>query len=273
MATLTSYKDRQPYLFQQRYKDSYWIGWANALLEKLSGRGFLPLLHLTMGVIPSHSVWIDKPAGYREAVEIHHPTIESLKYRFVDENDRLRLIDSSRAEDPAITTPTEILNVSSTGLDVNVGVKDEDDLKSWLFVVTAGTAAGKNLIIGSSSVSDAGGITSLSFLHPQSGFDAGSITAGYLTGPDYYVILSYVAQFAAITTIGDDLGLSGYENLIDAWFRWKIEEQASAVSKECVYWGGRVQDELNSLQAEKDGRMNKPVGRRLTGFIGRTRYR
>ncbi|MFW6244832.1 MAG: hypothetical protein ACOC36_03000, partial [Fibrobacterota bacterium] len=210
---------------------------------------------------------------YREAVDIHHPTIEQIKYRFLDENNRLRLIDSSRSEDPATTVPTEILNVSGTGLDVNVGARDEDDFKGWLFVITAGSSAGKNLIIGSSEVTDASGITSLSFLHPQSGFDAGSITNGYLTGPDYYVILSYVAQFAPIVSISDDLGLSGYENLIDAWFRWKMEEQASAVSNECVYWGQQVERELYSIQAEKDGRMNKPVGRRLAGFTGRTRYR
>lgn len=273
MATLASYKERQPYLFQQRYQDSYWIGWAKALLEKLSGRGFLPLLHLTMGVIPSHGVWIDKPAGYREAMELRHPTYEGLKYRFQDENNRLRLTDSSRSADPAATVPSEILNVSSTGLDVNIGVKDEDDLQNWLFAVTGGAAAGKNLIIGSSDVTDVSGITSLSFLHPQNGFDSDSITDGYLTGPDYYVILSYVAEFASITSISDDLGLSGYESLIDAWFRWKIEEQASAISNECVYWGQRVERELYSLQCEKDGRMNKPKGRRLVGFEGRTRYR
>jgi hypothetical protein len=84
------------------------------------------------------------------------------------------------------------------------------------------------------------------------------------------VTMLFVAPYEAVYSMTDDLKLGlTYENLADAWFRWKVEEQVSAISQECGYWGGRVEAELARLRAEMFNRMNKPRGRFLAGFLTR----
>jgi len=84
--------------------------------------------------------------------------------------------------------------------------------------------------------------------------------------PDEELIISYVAAFDPVTSIEDDLNIDGYENLVEVWFRWKVEEQLSASSDDCRYWYARVENELMRIRAETLNRINKPQGRQLPGF-------
>lgn len=76
----------------------------------------------------------------------------------------------------------------------------------------------------------------------------------------------YWAKFREVFGVNDNLGINGYENLVDTWFRWKVEEQLSALSDECKYWGERFHEESRRIRAEASNRINKPQGRFLAGF-------
>jgi len=84
------------------------------------------------------------------------------------------------------------------------------------------------------------------------------------------LILMYVAAFEPIASLDDEFELVDfvrYDNLIEAWLRWKAEEHEFVASPECEYWRGRVDVELHQLRGEMFNRVNKPVGRRLAGFM------
>jgi len=302
MAALTSYIDRMPTLYCQRYQPRYWVSWANSLLEKLSGLGFLPPQLLTRGVVVHDEVWIDRPVGSRDIKELRSSQCQKYKYRFLEENNKLRLMDVRMPQLKRLDMP--VVSGNEYGIIVQSPELTENQLKNMLFVTTQGSAAGRTFIVGGNQkADDADGMAHVSFLHPSSNtwstpngefysqtvtYDTGTtpteqntfyagvgsyITLGYFVPQDSYLIISYIAAFVPVYSLADDLGITGYENLIDAWFRWKTEEQASAVSNECIYWQGRVQAELDHLRGERFNRINKPVGRRLAGFENtRRRY-
>jgi hypothetical protein len=191
MATLKTYEARLPMLYQQRYDYAYWVTWANALLDRLSGSGMLSPQHLAVDVTVRDGVWIDKPDACRDVIRITDRAQE-YEYRFVEANGAIRLLDAR-------------------------------------FTETSGDA----------------------------GAEPPTLT------------MLFVAAYAPVTSLEDDLGLGlTHENLADAWFRWKVEEQVSSISQECAYWGGRVETEFARLRAEMFNRMNKPRGRFLAGFSG-----
>ena len=302
MAALGSYVDRMPALCRQRYQARYWVAWANSLLERLSGVGWMPPQLLTRGVTVHDEVWIERPLGSRDIKELRSSECQKYKYRFAEENNKLRLMDVRMPEVKRLVLP--VLSGSEHGILVESPQLWENQLKNMLFVVAQGSAAGRTFIVGGNEkANEVSGIAHVHFLHPASStwsapngeffsqtvtYDTGTtpteqntfsvgegayISLGYFVPQSGYLILAYIAAFVPVYSLADDLGINGYENLIDAWFRWKVEEQASAVSHECMYWQSRVQAELDHLRGERYNRMNKPVGRRLVGFENtRRRY-
>ena len=303
MAALSSYVDRMPALYRQRYQSRYWVSWANSLLEKLSGLGFLPPQLLTCGVTVHNEIWVERPQGSRDIKELRSSEDQSYKYRFAEENNKLRLMDVRMPEVKILDMP--VLNGNEYGIIVESPELAENQLKNMLFVATQGSAAGRTFIVGGNEkADDVSGGAHIYFLHPstnntwstpngdyysqtvtydinttpteQNTFYIGEnayISLGYFVPQGGYLIIAYVAAFVPVYSLADDLGITGYENLIDSWFRWKTEEQASSVSNECMYWQSRVQSELDQLRGERYNRINKPVGRRLAGFENtRRRY-
>jgi len=286
MATLLNYVERIPPMYFHKYKAWYWVNWANTLLERLSGAGFLPPQLLTRGVIVRNDHWIDRPPMSRDVKEIRHPRNQEFTYRFAEENNRLRLMDA-RFPEPEILNVDEILDSGTGFVTVRKAGLAEDFLKGWLFVIAQGSAAGHTFIVGHNSAADEDGAATVFFLNPEDTIATMDInptvpsqvqmslygegnppfaSAGYFVPQKDYLILSYVAKYRPVLDLMDDLGLDGYENLVEAWLRWKVEEQVSAMTQECVYWAGRVEMELANLRAELFNRMNKPMGRTLTGF-------
>jgi hypothetical protein len=94
------------------------------------------------------------------------------------------------------------------------------------------------------------------------------ILSGHFVSPRDYLMLSFVAAFEPVISMFDDLGIGGYDNLAEAWFRWKCEEQAQSMSQDCQYWGNKFLAELAQLRGEMFNRINKPQGRSLAGFMG-----
>jgi len=302
VAALANYIDRMPALYRQRYQPRYWVQWANSLLEKLSGLGYLPPQLLTRGVVVHDEVWIDRPVGSRDIKELRRAECQKYKYRFAEENNKLRLIDIRMPQLKRLDMP--VVNGNEYGIVVESAGLQENQLKNMLFVAAQGSAAGRTFIVGGNTkADDIDGTAHVCFLHPSSNvwstpngdfysqtvtFDTNStpteqntffagessfVSLGYFVPQDNYLIISYTAAFVPVYSLADDLGIVGYENLIDAWFRWKTEEQASSMSNECIYWQGRAEAELDHLRGERFNRINKPVGRRLVGFENtRRRY-
>ncbi|MDR2728410.1 MAG: hypothetical protein LBB56_04700 [Chitinispirillales bacterium] len=280
MAALSSYVERMPMMYRHRYS-AQWVQWANNLLERLSGAGYLPPQLLTRGVEVHNEVWIDRPFGSRDITELRNSRDQSYKYRFAEENNQLRLTDVRIPESEKVSFPVVGGNVY--GVVVKEPSLEENRLKGMLFVVTSGAFAWQTFIVGGNMKADEDtGEAHVFFLHPslntvsdsdaeQNTFyidddDKDQVTTGYFVPQDGYLIVAFIAAFAPVRSLSDDLGIDGYENLVDAWLRWKVEEQISALSQECAYWHQRVESEMSNLRAEKFNRMNKPRGRRLIGF-------
>jgi hypothetical protein len=109
MAALSTYESRIPPIYRQRYTPDYWIIWANALLDRLSGAGILPPQRLAEPVEVYAECWIDKPATCRDVISITDNARRE-EYRFVEENGKIRLLDARFPEvdtsDPNAEPPT-----------------------------------------------------------------------------------------------------------------------------------------------------------------------
>jgi hypothetical protein len=68
MATVKSYVEAHIVdTFRIRYED-FFVAWANALLERLSGAGILPPQRVTRGTVVRNGVWVDKPPMCRDVL-------------------------------------------------------------------------------------------------------------------------------------------------------------------------------------------------------------
>jgi hypothetical protein len=195
--------------------------------------------------------------------------MDTQSLRFVEENNCLRLLDLAFGEPEELRYTVR----SGTAADrVVVEATDllEDQLKGWLFVVEAGAAKGRTFIIrgnqGYRPGVTNGNRCDVYFLFPMTGTAATGITNGYFVAPKDYLIMSYTSAFNPVSSVGDDLGIDGYDNLVEAWIKWKTQEQEMAGSEECMYWRGCVEREIMRIRAESLNRINKPRGRELPGL-------
>jgi len=272
MTTLEDYIECVSTVEQHRHRPERWVAWANALLEKLSGAGVLPPQHLTRGVVVRDGVWVDRPPNCRDVKELRDNGTQRTNYRFAEENNCLRLLDVSfnKAEEHSAGV---ISGGSRTHVYTRLPGLAENYLKDWLFVVTAGKGIGSTFIVSNNQEAiPPGNWASAYFLNPPRNspyIEEGFIENGYFVSPRDYLILSFVAAFEPVVSMSDNLGIDGrYDNLVEAWFRWKCEEQAQSMSQDCMYWGNKFIDELAQLRAEMLNRINKPQGRQLAGFMG-----
>jgi hypothetical protein len=268
MATLQEHVNKQPVIYRKRYQ-SNWIGWANELLEELSGRRMMPTISLSRGAVVKNDSWIDKPAGMRQLLEVSNPANPLQKYRFHEENNRICLSDVTLDAEDSPTTPTAFTQWATDSFEIDVTGESEDAFENYLFVVTAGTYAGKTYVISGND--DSGDTTTkLYFLHElATALDGTKVTAGYITGPNYYLMLKYKASYEEIDALSDELPISDdYEKrVVKAWLRWKVEEHIDSASKETRYWEIKASQSLYSVQSERMSQTGGPPrGRRLVGF-------
>lgn len=219
MATLQSYIERMPASVSMRYRNNvrYWVGWANALLERMSGMGVLPPKWQSAVRPVIDNRWVDKPPLCRDVLSLHDPDHQAVTFAFEEINGRLRLYK-------------RFVSRNGGGSDIRV------------------TFAANPEIIAP------GGSSELSWTVeeiPASG----------------NILLKYLQAYQPIESAEDELEVGPYDNLIEAWLRWKAEEHEFVGSPDCQYWRERVDIELHQLRGEAFNRVNKPVGRRLIGFM------
>jgi hypothetical protein len=277
MATVRFYIERLPLLHTQRYINSRVpVDWANALLERLSGDGHVLPQKRLAPVLVKDGVWIERPSNCRDVLEIRRVDTPDSVLRFLEENGELRLLDTLFGK-PAVSD-IHVIGGKVNWVSVGAGAKSipMNALKDWALFVTAGRFRGRGFIIGGNTASNDSGVATAFFdrdvdefttpLELDDGEDA-PILAGFIVRPEDYLLMKHTATFDMVYEIDDDLGISGFENLVDSWFRWKAEEQVQAISAECAYWRGRVDEEMYKLRGERFNRVNKPQGRPLIGFM------
>jgi len=188
--------------------------------------------------------------------------MDAQSLRFAEENGCLRLLDTAFGEPEKFVLP--VVSNTVDRVVVNSAALLEDQLKGWLFVVEDGAAKGRTFIVRGNQGAAGGSSCGVYFLFPMAAY--ANITKGYFVPPKDYLIMSYVTAFNPVSSIADDLGIDGYDNLVEAWFKWKTQEHEMASSDECVYWRNCVEAELMRIRAESLNRINKPRGRELPGF-------
>ena len=239
MATVSTVIARQPAVFQKKYGTTTWVNWINDLLEYLSGEGFVfPNLDIESGAVVENDIWIDKPSGCREIARIFYPSNRDAEYNWKEVNNRIRLIGAEVDAEESPDTISTFSGFATTSITVNLTDKEEDDYANYLLVITAGTYANRTYVI---SGNDASGVstTKLYFLHDLSAaLDGTKVTAGYLTAPDYYVMIEYSGTFDTVSGSDSEIPIDDkYERrLVDTYLRWRAEEHVSALSDETAYW-------------------------------------
>jgi hypothetical protein len=277
VATLNSYIERMPFQLSRRYLNNarYWVGWANSLLERMSGMGVLRPKRRMKGVTVYNRRWVALPFGCRDVLELRHPVHQQRTYPFEEVNGALRLMnlvreDYDKKEFELIRTEADRLIV--TPLGDNLDDWDGNVLKDWLCVVTDGKRAGQAYVV-ESNVRPEPGNAAMEVRLKHYPYVEDWITRGYFIPPETHLVMTYIEAYRPIESVDDRFALSGYDNLIETWLRWKAEEHEQSASHECEYWRSRVDAELQQLRGEAFNRVNRSPGRRLPGFGGEDRPR
>ena len=271
MATLQTHINRMPAVFSKKYASARWIEWANEILEKLSGDGMMPLLKFNRGVVTENDYWITKPHNFRQLIDCYAPENIQMHYPVREDEGKLRLTDHYLEPESSPDTPTSFTSWATDSFEIDLTGKDEDEYENYLFVVSGGTYAGRTYVIGSNDATD-GATTKLYFLHEMStALDGTKVTGGYLTDPDYYLMLRYWGSYEEISSTSDEIPVDDdYERrLMKTGLRWKAEEHASATSKEAALWERHFMQVIRELKGER--RMPRQGGytargRRLVGY-------
>ena len=276
MATISDVIARQPAIFTKRYGNDRYISWINELLEELSGKGWLPGRNYEKGVLVNNGEWIDKPAGYREAIRVYCPNNSDLNYQITEVNNRIKLV---RDRLDAETSPPT-LSVFSAQTTVSVAVDltgyAQDALADFLLVITAGTLAGQTFVISGNDIS---GVTStvLYLLHPLStAFAIADVTAAKLIDPDHYLMLEYMGSYTPATSVDDEVPIDDefQIRITNVYLRYCAEKEAQATSSETEWWQTEYYRILNDIAGERLAGPMKPItGRRLPGFVYKYRNR
>jgi hypothetical protein len=226
MATLATVFNRLPQRILDRFgSSSKRIDWANGLLEDLSNHGFLPEIEKEDGVLVSNKYWIDKPEGYKRGGELFAPQNTGLKYSYDEVNNKLKLTDFEFDDEAGSVTISAFSAFDTESITADITDYDEDDFEDWLFVITAGTYAGRTYVIGRNDESGVS-FTKLYLLHDlTTALDGTTCTAGKLVDPDYYIMLHYWKAFDAIAADTDEIPIGDphERNICDKWFRYQYE--------------------------------------------------
>lgn len=277
MSTLQSYVSKLPSAFADRYSTSgHLLRWGNELLEELQEREFLSASVKECGQIVTNDCWIVKPSVFLSLDKVYNPEDWNHTYRVEEVNDKFKLLDVDfEQDDTAWEVATSLSTFAVGSLRIAEGDildKAEDDLKNYLFLITAGTMAGTGIVLaGNDATVTAGtGYTVINFLHDLDAVLSGTkVTEAKLVPPTEYVMMKYHALITEITALGDEFPIPEdcEKRLVPTWLRWKCEEQAMAVSKETLKWEARTKELLFSIQSARLSRPITPVkGRRLVGM-------
>jgi hypothetical protein len=134
MATLRSYVERMPPAHQHRYvSPQYWVGWANSLLERMSGMGVLQPARVSAPVPVVNGSWVDIPPRARDVLEIRNAEIAWWKYAFEKLDGKLHITNATFKAGDEVLVIHMVAYVPVDDLDGDLGLGDYDNLiESWL---------------------------------------------------------------------------------------------------------------------------------------------
>ncbi len=272
MAILSSYVSLLPPILNQKYSNDFWVGAANDLLEVLSSEGILRELKYLRGVIVKNNKWITPPSNYRQAIKLTDPLDEQTEYPFQETDDKLMLIRGTLQEDD---DPYEISAFTAQATDsitVDLTGFDEDDLKNYLLVITAGTAINNTYVI---SGNDASGDTTTKIyfdLALSSALTGAQATAGELVRPQYYMSLLYRGSFSELSAVSEEVPIkNNYERrIVRTWLMFYGYERLHGPNADMTkLWEGKFERVLQKLRDEflRLGTKNTALPRRWPGLV------
>jgi hypothetical protein len=268
MATVAAAIATLPVIYQSRYSTQF-IAWFNELLEELSVEGLLPSMRIEGGFVVDNDVWITKPSGLQEVLKICNPQAIDQEYNWEDINGKIKLKDVIVNGETTPAAITAFTNYNVAYVDVDIAGKSVDDFKDYLLVLSTGTWANRTYQI---SGNDASGATTtrIYFLHdlPTAMSDLTAIT-GYLTHPDYYVMMKYLTAFTAIAAASEANPIDAvYQmRITKAWLEWKCAAAIQPSGDTALAARGEYSRVLDSIQA-KERKMNGPMLPRYSpGFL------
>lgn len=272
MATLQSYVDKLPAIFRLRYTTAgFFVQWLNELLEELQDRGFMPNIKKEAGRVVIADRWIEKPADFISLIKVFDPDDRNRQIRVQEIENKLELMDYDIVDQAAAeqVTFTTVSDGTTTSVKVNLTGIAADSWEEYLFLVTAGTYAGKGYVISGNDVSGAT-TTKIDFLHAlPSALDGTKCSAGRIVPLGYYVLMQYIASFEEITAQTDEVPIDNkYEKrIVPAWLQWKCNTSLSMTSSETMVWAQEVDRILGSVESARNSRpVNQAKGRRLVGL-------
>ncbi len=208
MGTLTSHVALLPPILKEKYKDAFWIGACNIILERLSGEGLMRELTYRRGVTVDDDTWITPPTTFRRAEKLYNPRDFDVDHPFVETDGKLMLTNSIVEEDADPYTATVFSVYALDSITVNIDDMAEDDFADYLLVITAGTLIDETIMISGNDAS-ALGVTKLYFQHNSSSLLNGTkITAASLIHPDYYLALLFKGSYTDLTAVGDEVPIN-----------------------------------------------------------------
>ena len=271
MATLTKYissADVKPQ-YRVRFGASYFMEWANQLLEELQERGFLDTTIKEIGQVVSNNVWLPIPSDCIELIKVYVPGMEEQEYRVENVNGKFKLIDGWYSSSETFASATTFAYPLTTAIDCYIQGYAKDALKDYLFQVTAGNLAGQGFILSGNDASDPILGTKVYFLNTlPAAFAAPDVTACEFVQPSQYVMMKYNSMITQITSPDQEFPIPDdcEARLVPTWLRWCCEREVLPASLDTAYWENKKNQLLYSIQAARSVRVNKPVGRRLIGY-------
>jgi hypothetical protein len=205
MGSLSSHKALLPPIFREKFGDSFFIAKANEILEALSGEKLMRDLTYRRGVLVSDSIWITPPSNYRHVTRLHDPEDYNVEYPYIEVDGKIMLTNNIVLEEDDPDEATSFSDYALNSITVNVDGLEEDALKDYLFVITAGTLVDETAVISGNDEST-GGTTKLYFAHNTTSLlDGTKVTAADLISPDYYTMLIFKGTYTDLTLIDDEI--------------------------------------------------------------------
>ena len=186
-----------------------WMHLANMILREWATKGYIITNQVKeVGVEVDKYFWVTLPSDCNSIIDIFLPVdvdaegdpddkLISIPHEIV--NGKIKLLRSYQKDDSPDTFTLSVW--ATTGVSINDTDATADEWNNSLLVVTNGSDSGDTFIIADSAAV-VGGKAALTFLH-ATGSAASTSTAGYLT--ETYLMLKYLADFTALSAVGDTL--------------------------------------------------------------------
>lgn len=270
MADLATYIALLPQILKEKYASAFWIAKANEILEILSSEGILRELKYRRGVIVKYKKWITPPSFYRQAIRLTDSLDDQVEYDFEEVNEKIRLKDALIDEDGDPYSVTAFSASATDSIEVDITDLDEDDLKGYLLVITAGTGTNNTYIIAGN---DASGVSTTKIYYEvplSSALGGAEATAGSIIHPEYYLALTFRGSFIDISATSDEIPIkNNHEKRIMKFGLLALGYEQLHYGRGEIYemWQKKFDDVIMKVRGEFLQVTGKARSRRFIGML------